>query len=323
MGRQVTRRFRGRTVIDNLRLKNVNGGPFDQIGLVYHINTAGAAFPGSDANEGLEYEHPLLTILEALSRCVSGRNDYILIHDYWRPTGETWPIPITKKKVHILGVAQPNMPYPAVHPEDDVAAFTIHENGSYSEVGLLTIGGGDSYAGISLGPASAPGTKPEGILIQGCLFGHSWFGTPLSGIDSPEYGAQGLRIEACRFLGDLISAGGALSANAIDLTTAASNHDNVQIVDNIFLGVYIAINLYRGVGGEILGNRITVPEGRNGEAITLQADCLSVMVEGNKAMKGMLSAGYSYNPYRDLAANTVNHWGGNYRGNAVVEPVGI
>ena len=47
------------------------------------------------------------------------------------------------------------------------------------------------------------------------------------------------------------------------------------------------------------------------------------MVDDNVAMYGMLLNGYTYNPFRDLAANTVNHWGRNYRGNAVIEPVGV
>jgi len=37
----------------------------------------------------------------------------------------------------------------------------------------------------------------------------------------------------------------------------------------------------------------------------------------------MLSAGNTYNPYRDLNANTLNGWGMNYLNNAVKEPVGI
>jgi len=323
MPRQVTRRFRGTTVIDNLRIKNVRGGPFDEIGRVYHINTAGALFAGDDANSGLEYEHPMLTITGALGRCVSGRNDYILIHDYWRPATETFPIQVNKKKVHILGVAQPNFPYPAVHPGTDVAAFAVNESGSYSEIGLLTIGGGNSYAGISLGAVTGVNTKPEGILINGCIFGHSWFGTPLSGIDSPQYGAMGAMILDCTFLGDLINAGGKITGNAIDFTTAVAGHEGLQILGCKFAGVAIAINLYRGQSALIQGNTFAVPDAQNGEAVTLQSDNLGVMVKDNEAINGMLSAGYTFNPYRDLSADPANHWGRNYRGNAVIEPVGI
>lgn len=317
-----TIRWRGRHVFDKLVVKRAEGGPFDQIGQVYHINTASATYPGSDANEGTSFEKPMLTITAALARCVAGRDDYILVHDYWQPTGETWPIAVNKKKVHILGVAQSNFPYPAVHPSTDVAAFTVHEDGSYSEIGLLSIGGGGSYAGISLGPDSSPNTKPEGVWIHNSQFGHSWFGTPSKGIDSLVYGATGLRVEDCRFLGDLVNAGGSIKDNAIDLTTQSADHENLQLLRNIFKGVAIAINLYYAKGGEIRENRFAVPDAQVGEAITLQSTAVGVEVDDNVAMNGMLQSGYTYNPFRDLAANTINAWGRNYRGNAVIEPIG-
>jgi len=47
------------------------------------------------------------------------------------------------------------------------------------------------------------------------------------------------------------------------------------------------------------------------------------MIIDNRAINGMLSAGYTYNPFRDLSAHPANHWSMNVRGNAVVEPVGI
>jgi len=318
----MTVRWRGRHVFDNLVANKLEGGLFGMIGNVYHVNTAGAQFPGRDTNSGLSYEFPLLTLTRALALCVSGRDDYILIHDYWRPSGETFPIAINKKKVHIFGVAQPNFPYPAIHPEDDLAGFTIHEDGSYSEVGYLTIGGGDSYAGISLGPDSSPNTKPEGIWIHHDQFGHAWFGTPTSGIDSPVYGATGLRIEDCRFLGDLVNGGGGIKENGIDLTTQSADHENLQLLDNVFKGLAIGVNLYYAKGGEIRGNRFGIPDAQVGEAITLQSVAVGVMVDDNVAMNGQLTNGYTFNPYRDLGAQPVNHWGRNYRGNVVIEPIG-
>jgi len=325
MSRQVTRRFRGTTVIDNLRLKNVTVGPFDEIGRVYHINTEGAVYPGNDANVGLEYEHPLATITEALSRCVANRNDYILIHDYWRPTGETWPIVHNKLKAHIIGVAQRGLPYLVIHPEDDVDAFQLGSLGQYGSIEYLTIGGGATAAGIEIGASG----QVDGFIISENVFGHRWFGTPLNGIRqqaADTRGGNGVVINRNHFLGDW-QGKGAITGNAIDmLVTGALDRCfyQLQILENWFHGISgVAINLSRDNGGEVLDNRFVTPDGANGEAISLLASCLGTMVDGNKSMSGMLAGGYTYNPYRDLAVNTYNHWGQNHMGATLVEPVGV
>jgi len=70
-------------------------------------------------------------------------------------------------------------------------------------------------------------------------------------------------------------------------------------------------------------NRFLVDDAANGDAINISsAGASGNMIINNYAANGMLNTGYSYNPYRDLAANTANHWGMNYRGNQVIEPVG-
>lgn len=330
MPRQVTRRFRGTTVIDNLRLKNVRGGPFDEIGRVYHINTEGAVYAGDDANSGLEYEHPLATITEALSRCVAGRNDYILIHDYWRPTGETWPIVPDKKQVHIMGVAQAGLPYPAIHPEDDVPAFVLGSSGQYGEIAYLTIGGGGSFGGINIEHYTGGDMEGQvdGFWIHHNTFGHVWFGTPECGIqklNSSIHPSHGVVIEENEFLGDLASGKGAIKGNAIDIlgTTDGKAIKNWTIRWNRFKGCYIGVNLVRAYDPEVTENYFVIADAVTGEAITLAANCTGAMVIDNKAINGMLNAGYTHNPFRDLSAHPANHWGMNYRGNQVIEPVGV
>jgi len=322
---QVTRRFRGTTVIDNLRLKNVSGGPFDEIGRVYHINTGGAVFPGKDANSGLEYEHPMLTIKAALARCVAGRNDYILIHDYWRPTGEDWPIVHNKNKVHICGVAQRGLPYPAIHPEDDVDAFQLGSSGQYGSIEYLTIGGGATAAGIEIGASG----QVDGFHIAECIFGHRWFGTPLNGIRqqaADTRGGNGNVIERCHFLGDW-QGKGTISGNAIDmLVTGALDRCfyQLQILENWFHGIQgVAINLSRDNGGEVLDNQFVVPDAANGEAISLLANSLGTMVRGNRAMSGQSAVANTYNPFRDLATAGNNHWGDNSYNGVLREPMTV
>jgi len=326
----MTVRWRGRHVFDNLVANKLEGGLFGMIGNVYHVNTAGALYPGNDSNSGLSYEFPLLTITRALALCVAGRNDYILIHDYYQASGETWPIVVNKRQVHIFGVAQPNLPYPAIHGPDDTPAFILGSAGQYSEIGYLAIGGGDSFGGINIEFYTGGDMEGQvdGVWIHHNTFGYAWFGTPACGIQKMAgsiHPSHSVLIEENEFLGDLAGGLGKITGNAIDIlgTTAARAIKNWTIRRNRFKGTYLAINLVRAYDAEISENQFVVPDGRNGEAVSLGASCTSALVVENKAVNGMLNTGYGFNPYRDQAANTVNHWGMNRRGNAIIEPVGI
>ena len=169
----------------------------------------------------------------------------------------------------------------------------------------------------------------DGFVISENIFGHRWFGGPLNGIRQiavTSKGGNGNVINRNHFLGNW-QGKGVITGNAIDMLVAGPLDRcfyQLQILENWFHGITgVAINLTRDNGGEVLDNRFVVPDGETGEAITLRAACLGTMVEGNRAMSGMLNAGYTYNPFRDLATNTYNHWGMNYRGNSVIEPVGV
>lgn len=326
----MTQRWQGRHVFDNLVAKRFSTGMLDAIGYVYHVNLGSAPYPGKDANEGLDYEHPLLTITEALSRCVANRNDYIFIHDYWRPTGESWPIVVNKNKVSIMGVANPNLPFPAIHPEANRPAFVFGSAGQYSEIAYLTLGGGNSYGGINIEhyTGQAQQGQVDGIWIHHITFGHKWFGTPACGIQklaTSIHPSHGVLIEDNEFLGDLANCKGAITGNAIDILGVADGRaiKNWTIRRNRFKGCYIGVNLVRAYDPEIAENYFIVADAVTGEAITLQTNCLGAMVSENRAMNGMLNAGYTYNPFRDLSAHPANHWGMNYRGNSVIEPVGV
>jgi len=299
------------------------------IGNVYHVNTASAAFPGNDSNTGLSYEFPLLTITAALSKCVAGRNDYILIHDYYQATGETWPIVVNKRQVHIFGVAQQNLPYPVIHPTGDTPAFILGSAGQYSEIGYLTLGGGDSFGGINIEfyTGSAQQGQVDGVWIHHNTFGYVWFGTPACGIQKMAgsiHPSHSVLIEDNEFLGDLINGKGKIAGKAIDIlgTTDGKAIKNWIIRHNRFMSCEMAINLIRAYDAQIYGNKVVMPDAKVGEAVSLGANCLNAMVDDNVALKGMLTNGYTNNPYRDLSAQPVNHWSRNYRGNVVIEPIG-
>lgn len=284
---------------------------------------------GLDTNLGT-MASPLLSIKKALSLCEANRNDHILVgSNYWQPATEDWPIVVNKNQVHIIGLALPNLPCPAVHPADDNAAFVMGSTGQYGSIQRLTIGGGESYGGILL--AGSVALPPEagqidGLLIKECTFGHQWFGTPLNGIQQPadsSRGGYGIRVEKCTFLGDLANCTGAITGNAIDLLGNPVNpgvaYYDFEIVNCEFMGCQVGFNAYRAHNGRILNNKFICEDSSDGDAIRLLSACRGNMVDGNVAMAGG-EAVPSKQPYCDVAATDKNHWGVNWTGNAVDLP---
>lgn len=293
----------------------VNGRQFIH-GDVFYVNTA--AKGGNDTNAGDEPDEPLLTLTKAISLCAADHDDYIFVMDYWRPTGETWPISVNKNGIHIIGVARPGpLPYPAIHPATDVAAIQLTSSGQYVEIAGLTLGGGNAHGGIDWLNAG----QVDGVWIHDCTFGHQWFGTPLSGIHqvaTATRGGYGNLIERCTFMGDLANCTGAITGNGIDLLGSVASYD-LHVVDCLFKGVAVGINCTVVHNGVFLNNRFVCADAADGEAIALLTACRGNMVDGNRAMNGG-DAAMTQQPYVDVAATNKNHWGMNYTSNAVDLP---
>ncbi len=295
----------------------IGGGQDYQGNQKFYVNTASATYPGNDNNDGLSYLSPLLTITAALAKCVDGRNDVIYIIDYWQASGETWPISIEKRAVHIIGVALPGLPYPAIHPSTDVAAFQLNSSGQYGSIGYLTIGGGSSRGGIAWQNAG----QVDGFRIHNNVFGHQWFGTPLNGIEqvsTASRGGYGNIIEDNTFMGDLANCTGAITGNASDMLGTVNSYDLI-IRNNRFMGCAVGINLTDVSNAQIYGNKFVCADSADGEAITLLTACRGCMVDDNVAMNGG-DAVMGQQPYRDVAATNKNHWGLNWTTNAVDLP---
>lgn len=309
------------TMVSKIRAPALPLGSFAG-GKTFFVN--GIDGVGADGRDGDNPEQPLLTLTAALAKCVSFRGDVIIVENYWQPTGEVWPILVNKGQVHIIGMANKNLMWPAIHPPGDTAAFevaglTAAGHGQYSEIAGFMIGGGPTHGGIETG--SIANGMGNGLYLHDIWFGHEFFGPTLAGFRNlGTINACGIRIERCSFFGDLANCTGRLTGTAIDnaLGGAGGYWDYCEFINNIFTGLSLAIDLHRARNCMILGNKFACPDAlvADGEAITLQATCLGCMVDGNSAFSGVAGA-MANCPYRDLATN---HWGINYENGVGVQP---
>ena len=276
------------------------GSDFTPQGNAFYVDTA-----GSDSYNGLSPQTPLLTVDAALAKCTDDENDYIFVLDCWDE--DDYPITVDKSTCHIIGVGLPT-PWSFPTLTGGAAADVMRLSANYCEI-----------AGFSMISAGY-----DGIHFYANI-GYNWlhhlnFAVAAASVENAiefdsTYGTNSL-IENCTF--------GATTSHITGYGVYGGMHQSV-VRNNVFKecddgAVYVTGTINTG---SIYGNLITVPDDGSGQAITLTAGVSGFMVTDNRAMNGMLSSGYNYNPYRDLAANTANHWGMNYMGNAVVEPVGV
>lgn len=249
---------------------------------------------GSDGYDGDNPARPLYSIAHALSLCVSGRNDYILVLDAWQQ--DTFPISVNKSRVHIIGVGTKGG-YPGMTPPGDTAIFTI--DAPAVEIARLSLGAGVSHGAIEFSGANGYGA------IHDCWFGEG--GAGLYGIYIPPIvdAAEEL-IQNCRF-------GAGITSDGIRI---AHNMTRGVIRDCLFRPGAIGINVTNAFAlGWILDNRFLCHADVVGAAITLAATVSGVFVDGNSAHTGNTIMGAI--PLRDLGAN---HWGMNYQGNTLILP---
>lgn len=286
----------------------INGETFG--GGVYYVD----GIDGADGHLGTNPNYPKKTITSALASCTSDNNDYIFVKDAWAQES-SWPIDITKVLVHIIGMSHPSNPWVKMNPATDNPVFKVH-NVIGVEIAGFDLSGGDSTGCIEVNAS-------QGTQIHHCWFGHEQSGgTPTHGI-TLVYNPHGTRISECKFMGDLGTANGTIKEDGIQSVQGNGDNYHVEILDNWFAGLAFGMDLDGADNYWIARNYFVCSNAQNGEAIKLSATCRDVAVVNNVALYGMLNTGYTYNPYLDLAANTVNNWAMNYRGNQVVEPAGI
>jgi len=276
---------------------------------------------GNDSNSGKYATVPLQTIDAALALVTTEHDDYVFVMDCWS-AGE--PVEVDKSLVHIIALNNPQAPWACMNAGGDTNIFYASSTGNSSEIAGFNIGGGSTKSGMEI-------NNCIGLWIHHNSFGHEYSSdTPLYGIyNGGTYNPAFFLIEDNYFFGDQVNANGTITSNAIVMSGGASAiAKNGIIRNNVFMGLTGAsnagaISISGGKGIQILDNTFFVPDAASGEAINIVTTSTGLVIMGNRAANGMLSSGYTYNPFRDTNANTINAWALNYQGNAIVEPVGV
>ncbi len=261
-------------------------------------------FNGLNTNEGVDPAFPLQTITYALTLCVAGHNDYIIVLDAW---SEDTPIVVNKSRVHIIGLGCYGVPLVTLTSNADSAIFQIDgDNGDFCEIAGFDLGGGNNHAGIEPSPGVA---TADLVYIHHCNFGSEYCGdTPQDGIGLyAVHGAKAWLIEKCKFFGASDTGGGQLTADGVVIAEGAKH----EIKDCVFLGCPgVAINV-TGQAIIIRNNEIALDADTAGAGITLGAGATRCLVSYNKAAFGEALAALN-NPYVDNAGANANAWTANY-----------
>jgi len=295
------------------------GSDYEPMGKAFYVDRTN----GSDEYNGLSPQTAKKTVNAGLGLCTTNKNDYVFVLE--SKDEDKTAVTTTKERVHLIGVSNPQCAFGVVFraTSDTQDALYCDQAGfGYSEIAGISFGGGATgKGGIGL-------AQTCGLWVHHCTFGNSFCG------DTPDYGIyrttqanpENLLVEDCFFYGDQAYGNGKLAEEAIYMTGATPGK-SLTIRRNVFMGIGGAACNISSTGGIITDNFFMIPDAETGEAITIDVDGVSYsrgcIIAGNIAANGMLNAGYTYNPYRDLQTNTYNAWSMNYRGNSVIEPVGV
>jgi len=271
-------------------------------GNVYWVNNAHP--DSSDAHDGTDPEHPLATITQAIANCTANDEDYIIVQNFTNAS-ETWPIALSKSKVHLLCAHHENMwGGRIVTPPADTAAFLI--TGDRVEVAGFDISAGATHACFEFSTT----VQSWGAHIHHNRMG--WMGLCQDGIRMT--GA----VDKVNFLIHDNCFNDKITRDGIRIEQNATRG---QIWNNIFRvtdATGVCINLVTLCTDiyAIYNNVFRCDGAAQGDAITCNVNSIGCMFWGNQAFH--LAANPAQNPYLDLGTN---HWGLNYSGDVVIYPV--
>ena len=262
------------------------------------------------------------SIIEALTLCVAGNNDYVMVIEDWQ---EAATIDVNITRTHIIGLANylrpnSNNTFVALNSvTNDFPIFTVSGLSEYCEIAGFMIAGGATEAGIE----NVAGT-PSSLHIHDNTFGHIFSAnTPQDGIRI-SINATNIRIENNVFLGTP-GGKGLITRDGIRWL-AGGDPLNGDIENNQFNGLPgIGINFAQvaaATGGiTIKDNIIACGADTQGDAITMAAVTRGCLIVGNKAIYGPATAAMVNNPYLDQTiVAPFNAWMANYKGNALIDP---
>ena len=266
---------------------------------------------GDNANDGLTPQTPFLTLTYALAQCVAGNQDYIIVLDYWQPTGEVWPISVDVNNVHIIGAFGAGTQMPIITPTGDTAGLSIAAD--RVEIAQLSINGGATH-GCMENDVGAP-TARWGTLVRDCWF--AVLGAAQDGIRNVAASDNVyLTVKRCRFGFALTRDGVRIEHNATRCQIGTPWAGDGNLFDRV---QGIAVNIVGNAADVgIYNNRFVIPANVAGSAITLSAGTGGAAIFGNQANFGDTTMGN--NPYTDGAGAGTNHWGLNYQGITAVMP---
>jgi len=277
------------------------GPQFDQpgIGSTFYVDGTN----GLDTNLGTN-DLPFLTITAAIAACTAGANDYIIVKSYPNPAPgtETFPIAMTKSKVHLIGTISQASPSPYIVPAADTNCIDV--TASNCEIAGLELDAGATKACINI---SGVTWKTN---VHHCWMG--WQGTSLNGIilsagtdDAPQSWIHD------NFFG--------INLTGVNLYVTFNSTRSV-IENNTFLGVasgQVGIHVENTMAnGIVRNNAFKVADAAAGEAITLDATAAdNCVLYGNVAMQGKVA--FANIPWLD---GGTNDWGLNYSNILAVNP---
>jgi hypothetical protein len=272
------------------------------IGTIFYVDGTN----GSNSNTGLRPDVPVLTLTYALSLCVNGNNDYIIVLGYpGAASGEAWPVVVNKAKVHIIGTPSQASPSPLINAPADTDCFSV--TGSNVEIAGLEFTAGATSACISTNAA-----------IWKLNVHHNYFGWQDAAQDGIRLSDGTNDCPQCwihdNYFGDKLTRYG---------IWISYNSTRTIIERNVFLGVAsggigVYVDQAGAAVGAILDNTFVVADAATGEAITLIAGTASTMVFGNRA--GQSNVAMTLVPYRDLGSN---NFGINYYDIRAIMPVTV
>lgn len=258
---------------------------------------------GDDDHEGNDPEFPLATLAVAYAKCVTAKNDYVFVSNYWTATEA--PIEIDIGDVHLIGLGTGNFDSGVHLNGTSLAALELVEGGRDVEIAGFSIGNDGSAEAIDVSGQCSR------VHLHHCALGWNYGVT--DGLAFTIGGAlQYPTIDHCYF-GHLISAVG------------ISAYLNSGIIAHNIFHKNGTNGFYCTGGGyfiQFLENVHYSPDDDGeaaGWAIRLDPNTTDCLVSGNKA--GSRGAAATNNPFRDqsagAAADMKNGWVGNYDGEAL------